>query len=63
MNRPDRLSIVQPLIVCPICKLEMRLFGIEAENEVRDLFTFECSSCDALEVRGVLVGTYRYDTR
>lgn len=61
MNSPDRLSIVQPLIVCPKCKLEMRLFGIEAENEVRDLFTFECSTCDALEVRGVMVGTYRYD--
>lgn len=63
MNSPDRLSIVQPLIVCPKCKLEMRLFGIEAENEVRDLFTFECSTCDALEVRGVMVGTYRYDMR
>ena len=63
MNSPERLSIVQPLIVCPKCKLEMRLFGIEADNEVRDLFTFECSSCDAFEVRGVLVGTCRYDMR
>jgi hypothetical protein len=61
MSRPDRLT-VQPLIVCPKCNLEMRLFGIEAETDVRDLFTFECN-CRALEVRGVLVGTYRYDTR
>ena len=62
MNRPDRLT-VQPLIVCPKCNLEMRLFGIEAESNVRDLFTFECSDCGALEVRDVLVGTYRYDAR
>jgi hypothetical protein len=61
MNRPE--SIVQPLIVCPKCSLEMRLFGIEAESDVRDLFTFECSSCGALEVRGLMVGTYRYDAR
>jgi hypothetical protein len=57
MNSPD--YIVQPLVACPKCNLEMRLFGIEAESDVRDLYTFECGSCGALEVRGVLVGTYR----
>jgi hypothetical protein len=33
----------------------MRLFGIEPESEVRDLYTFECTTCGRLEVRGVLV--------
>jgi hypothetical protein len=33
----------------------MRLFGIEAESPVRDLYTFECPKCLGLEVRGVLV--------
>jgi hypothetical protein len=33
----------------------MRLIGIEAESEIRDLFTFECVVCHGLEVRGVLV--------
>jgi hypothetical protein len=33
----------------------MRLFGIERESEERDLFTFECNTCDQLEVRGALV--------
>jgi hypothetical protein len=45
----------KPLIVCPNCRLEMRLFGIEPESPKRDLFTFECSKCGRLEVRGVLV--------
>ena len=58
MNHPDKPNIVQPLIVCPKCHLEMRLFGIEAESDVRDLYTFECDRCGAIEVRGVLVGTY-----
>ena len=48
-------SPVEPLVSCPKCKIEMRLFGTEAESEVRDLFTFECPSCGRLEVRGVLV--------
>jgi predicted nucleic acid-binding Zn ribbon protein len=47
-------SSVEPLIVCPQCKVEMRLFGIEAETPIRDLFTFECDKCGSLEVRGVL---------
>jgi hypothetical protein len=33
----------------------MRLFGIEAENESRDLYTFECIKCGRIEARGVLV--------
>ena len=41
------------------CKLEMRLFGTEAESGLRDRYTFECTSCGVLEVRGVLVGTYK----
>jgi hypothetical protein len=49
-------SKIEPLIVCPDCKTKMRLFGIEAESEVHDLYTFECATCGALEVRGVLVG-------
>jgi hypothetical protein len=33
----------------------MRLFGIEPESEIRDLYTFECVGRQQLEVRGVLV--------
>ena len=33
----------------------MRLFGIEAESAVRDLYSFECHSCGKIEARGVLV--------
>lgn len=46
---------IEPLILCPDCKVEMRLFGMETESEIRDLYTFECTSCGRLEVRGVLV--------
>ena len=59
MNPPDSPHIVRPLVACPKCNLEMRLFGIEAESDMRDLYTFECGNCRALEVRGVLVGTYK----
>jgi hypothetical protein len=48
-------SSVEPLIFCPDCKLEMRLFGIEAQNAIRDLYTFECQNCGRVEARGVLV--------
>lgn len=44
---------IQALVPCPKCGREMRLFGIEAENDVRDLFTFECERCDEIAVRGV----------
>ena len=46
---------IEALLLCPKCKVEMRLFGIEAESDVRDLYTFECSDCDVLEVRGARV--------
>jgi hypothetical protein len=48
---------ITPLMLCPTCALEMRLFGIEPENAKRDLFTFECGGCGRLEVRGVLVAS------
>ena len=41
---------VQPLVECPKCNLEMRLFGTgQAESDVRDLYTFECGSCAGLK--------------
>ena len=46
---------IEPLILCPDCKLEMRLFGMEAESVIRDAFSFECVSCGRIEARGVLV--------
>ncbi len=46
---------IEPLILCPNCKIEMRLFGIEPESDVRDIYTFECHQCGRLEVKGVLV--------
>ena len=45
----------EPLLLCPNCNVEMRLYGIEAESDARDLYTFECSTCDVIEVRGVRV--------
>jgi hypothetical protein len=45
---------VKPLILCPDCKVEMRLFGVEPETDIRDLYTFECDKCGRLEVRGVV---------
>jgi hypothetical protein len=47
---------IRALILCPDCKTEMRLFGIEPESEIREVYTFECNDCGRLEVRGVLVG-------
>jgi hypothetical protein len=46
---------VKALLLCPICNVEMCLFGIEADSAARDLYTFECSACGGLEVRGVRV--------
>jgi hypothetical protein len=46
---------IQSLLLCPQCDVEMRLFGIEAESAERDIYTFECSACDNLEIRGVRV--------
>ena len=55
MNDAPASAVIAPLIVCPACDREMRLFGIEPESVERDLFTFECADCGRLEVRGVLV--------
>jgi len=46
---------VKSLLECPKCKLELRLFGIESESVERDLYTFECTKCGGLEVRGIQV--------
>jgi hypothetical protein len=46
---------IEAMILCPDCKVEMRLFGIESENPVRDLYSFECIECGRIEARGVLV--------
>ena len=48
-------SPIGPLLLCPVCNIEMCLFGIESESDNRDLFTFECVACGHLEVRGVQV--------
>ena len=55
MARRTKQNVVKSLLVCPKCKREMRLFGVEQESETRELYTFECDKCDALEVRGVRV--------
>ena len=44
---------IEPLLLCPVCNIEMRLFGIESESDKRDLYTFECVACSGIEVRGV----------
>jgi len=46
---------VEPLLLCPVCNIEMCLFGIESETDKRDLYTFECLACSGIEVRGVQV--------
>ena len=46
---------IEPLILCPVCNIEMCLFGTESESDKRDLYTFECVACGGLEVRGVQV--------
>jgi hypothetical protein len=47
---------IKSLMSCPKCNRgEMLLRGIEAESDIRDLFTFECDKCGAIEVRGVRV--------
>jgi hypothetical protein len=46
---------IEPLLLCPVCNIEMCLFGIESENDRRNLYTFECVACGGLEVRDVLV--------
>jgi GAF domain-containing protein len=46
---------IKALILCPNCNVEMCLYGLEAESDARDLYTFECRACDVIEVRGVRV--------
>jgi len=48
---------IEPLILCPKCKVDMPLFGIETESSIRDLYSFECLRCGRIEARRVLVGT------
>ena len=50
-----RTPPVKSLLTCSKCKLELRLLGIETESASRDLYTFECTKCGSLEVRGVKV--------
>jgi predicted RNA-binding Zn-ribbon protein involved in translation (DUF1610 family) len=51
---PPRVKLA-PLMVCPACGTEMRLFGVESETPTRDLYTFECPNCGRIEARGVRV--------
>jgi hypothetical protein len=44
---------IRSLLLCPNCNIEMCLYGIEPESDARDLYTFVCSACDVVEVRGV----------
>ena len=44
---------IEPLLLCPVCNIEMCLFGIESETDNRDRYTFECVACGGLEARGV----------
>ena len=46
----------ESLLSCPQCRREMRLYGIEAEDSKRELYTFECEGCRRVEVRGVRTG-------
>jgi len=46
---------IEPLLLCPVCNIEMCLLGIESESDTHDLYTFECVACSGLEVRGVQV--------
>jgi hypothetical protein len=55
MSCPDKATVIQSLLRCPKCNLEMLLFGTEAESDIRDLYTFECAMCGKLEVRRALV--------
>jgi hypothetical protein len=49
---PRKLSDAH-LLICPTCKREMLLFGVEPDGPKRDVYTFECDKCGHVEVRGV----------
>ncbi len=51
--KTDTVSKAHIVPVCPLCNIEMRLFGIEPETDNTDLYTFECVACSGVEVRGV----------
>jgi hypothetical protein len=53
--KPPAEPLIKPLLGCPSCGLEMRLFAVEPQSNMRNLYTFECAKCGTLEVRGVLV--------
>ncbi len=55
--KPDMVSKkpIEHLLLCPLCNVEMRLFGIEAENKKRDLYSFECVTCGGLEVKSIQI--------
>jgi len=56
MKKRTKKPRVKPLMICPKCSRgEMVLIGVEPESSDRDLYTFECDKCGALEVRGVRV--------
>ena len=50
-----RAKPIKSLLTCPKCQLELRLVGTETESASRDLYSFECTKCGNLEVRGVKV--------
>ena len=54
-KRTSNTINVEPLMLCPNCKIEMLLFGSEQESETRDVFSFECGSCSRIDERCVLV--------
>jgi hypothetical protein len=49
-------SGIESLMRCPDCNQEMRLFGIEAASDTRELYSFECDQCRRIEIRGVRIG-------
>jgi hypothetical protein len=54
MNRTlNGTDTVQPIMLCPKCKVEMHLVGVEPEQPGGDLFTFECRKFGHLETRAV----------
>jgi hypothetical protein len=57
MDQPPTATIAPApsLIVCPHCKLELFLVGIELERPGRDVYTFECLKCHYVAARGVAV--------
>jgi hypothetical protein len=54
-SNTSKVLPIAPLLLCTHCNVEMRLFGMESESVKRDIYTFECIDCGALEVRGVQV--------